>query len=99
MNRKREWAFAMIAILGMTAISYGHLLYPCCIPYSPHSDIIAEHLGTKAVLYRSIQEGHGIPFWRNDQFSGYPAFTNPQSQYTYPFHGFFYFLRPENAVG
>ena len=69
------------------------------ILYSVHSDIIAEHLATKTVLYDAIHKGEGIPFWRGDQFSGYPAFTNPQSLYTYPLHLLFYLQKPADAIG
>jgi len=41
--------------------------------------IVAMHLATKGVLYDSLHSGHGLPFWRSDQLSGVPAFTNPES--------------------
>ncbi len=67
--------------------------------YSNHSDIVAVHLGTKTVLYRSWSERGEIPFWRADLFSGYTALTNPQNLYTYPLHFLFYLMPPEAAVG
>lgn len=76
---KNELAVAALLILVLASIGYGFLWQGGEILYSPHSDIIAEHLGTKTILYKALREGHGIPFWREDQFSGHPAFTNPQA--------------------
>ena len=86
-------------ILLLSLIGYGHLLTPGEVPYNRYSDFIAQHLTTKTVLYDSLRQGRGIPFWRNDQFSGYPGLTNAQTMYTYPLHFLFYFLPPVNALG
>jgi hypothetical protein len=96
---KRDWLAAGLLILILAALGYGRLLRSAEILYSPYSDIIAEHLGTKTVLYESVQEGRGIPSWREDQFSGYPALSNPQALYTYPFHFLFYLRPPAEALG
>jgi len=96
---KRESLLAGLLIVLLATVGYGTLLRAGEIPYSAHSDIIAQHLGTKTVLFRSLQEGHGVPFWRDDMFAGYPALTNPQALYTYPLHFLFYFLPPEDALG
>ncbi len=77
---------------------YGDLLVSGPV-LTASSDVIAQHLGTKQVLYRSIQAGHGVPFWRADELSGAPALTHPQSLYTYPLHILFYLLPPERALG
>jgi hypothetical protein len=92
------------------ALFVGLLLLACLVVYgdliwrgeemlSPFSDIVSQHLGTKAVLFRSMQEGHGIPFWRGDQLSGTPALTHPQSLYTYPLHVLFFLMPPAKAMG
>ncbi len=90
---------AVTIILILSIVGYGFLWEKGTIPYSPHSDIISEHIGSKTVLHRSLENDHGFPFWRNDQFSGYPAFTNPQSLFLYPLHFLFFFLPPEDAIG
>ena len=41
------------------------------------------------MLWRSLQAGHGIPFWRSDRLSGNTALTNPQSLHTCPLHFLF----------
>ena len=94
----RPWAcLGLIVVLSL--IAYGHLLAPGKTPYSPHSDFVSEHISTKQVLYDSVWRGHGIPLWRNDQFSGYAGLISPQSQYTYPLHFLFYLLPPLSAAG
>lgn len=91
------WAsFLLIAVLAL--VGYGFILQPGQVLYSPHSDILAYHLGAKEVLWRSLEAGHGIPFWRSDQMSGGPAFTSPNALYTYPLHFLFYLFPPAAAV-
>jgi Tol biopolymer transport system component/ketosteroid isomerase-like protein len=91
---------AVVAVIVLLALAgYGRLLRPGRVPYSIHSDLVSMHLGTKAVLYESLRRGDGIPFWRDDQLSGVPAYTNPESQYTYPLHALFWLLPPAAAAG
>jgi hypothetical protein len=89
----------IMLIVLLAFAGYGFICRSGEMPYSVHSDIVAEHLGTKTVLYRAWTERGAVPFWRSDQFSGYTALTNPQSLYTFPLHFLFYFMRPENAIG
>lgn len=91
------WAsFLLVGILAL--VGYGFILQPGRVLYSPHSDILAYHLGAKEVLWRSLEAGRGIPFWRSDLLSGSPAFTSPNALYTYPFHALFYLVNPSAAV-
>ncbi len=90
---------APLLILLLALAAYGSLLRPGHIPFSVHSDVPTYHLAAKEVLYRSVQAGHGIPFWRDDQLAGSPAFTNPNSLYTNPLHLLFYLLPPPTAIG
>jgi len=90
-------SFLLVAVLAL--VGYGFILQPGQVLYSPHSDILAYHLGAKEVLWRSLEAGRGIPFWRSDQMSGGPAFTSPNALYTYPLHALFYLLPPPAAVG
>jgi hypothetical protein len=92
------WCFSFASIIVCALIGYGFLLQPGQVLYSPHSDILAYHIGAKEILWRSLEAGRGIPFWRADQLSGGPAFTSPNALYTYPLHGLFFFLRPAEAV-
>ncbi len=89
-------SFLLVAVLAL--VGYGFILQSGQVLYSPHSDILAYHLGAKEVLWRSLEAGRGIPFWRSDQMSGGPAFTSPNALYTYPLHALFYLLPPPAAV-
>lgn len=98
-RRGRQTWLALGLIVLLAAIGYGFLWEPGKTPYSAHSDFISEHVSTKQVLYDSIRQGHGIPFWRSDQFSGYAGLISPQSQFTYPLHFLFCLLPPLSAAG
>jgi hypothetical protein len=93
------WWSSFALILLFALVGYGFILEPGQVLYSPHSDILAYHIGAKGVLWRSLEAGRGIPFWRADQLAGGPAFTSPNALYTYPLHGLFYLLKPAAAVG
>ncbi|MBP7148131.1 MAG: hypothetical protein KBD01_11335 [Acidobacteria bacterium] len=95
----RELGLALALLLALAALGYGFLWRPGATPYSPHSDFISEHVSTKEVLYDSVREGRGIPFWRSDKLSGTAGLINPVSQFTYPLHVLFYFLPPLAAAG
>ncbi|MCJ7544269.1 MAG: YfhO family protein [Phycisphaerae bacterium] len=92
------WASGGLILL-LSLVGYGHLLTPGHVPFNRYSDFIAQHLTTKTVLYESLRAGRGIPFWRNDQLSGYVALANPQAAYTYPLHFLFYLVPPLAALG
>src|SRR6185436_8549165 len=98
-HRWNDHAVAMLILVALTAIGFGFLLQSGRLPYSPFSDVIAQGLATKTILYESLHSGHGIPFWRDDQLSGSAGLINPQSLYTYPLHALFYFARPEAVIG
>jgi len=92
------WWVSFLLVVVLALVGYGFILQPNQVLYSPHSDILAYHVGAKEVLWRSLEEGRGIPFWRADQISGGPAFTSPNALYTYPLHALFYLLPPAAAV-
>ncbi|MBP2671847.1 MAG: hypothetical protein H6Q85_1913, partial [candidate division NC10 bacterium] len=92
------WWVSLLLVVLLALVGYGFILQPGQILYSPHSDILAYHIGAKEVLWRSLEAGRGIPFWRADQMSGGPAFTSPNALYTYPLHALFYLLPPLTAV-
>ena len=99
--RVAPWWSAPLVLLILLAAAlavYGDLLVkgPAMTGFS---DIIANGIGVKQVLYRSVQSGHGIPFWRDDELSGGPALTHPLLMYTCPLHFLFYLMPPEQAVG
>ncbi|MEI8189227.1 MAG: hypothetical protein WCI75_05880, partial [candidate division NC10 bacterium] len=98
-HRIQDWLIALLLIVSLAFIGYGFLLKPGSVPYSPYSDIVAYHLAAKEVLFRSIQAGQGLPYWRADQLSGGPAFTSPNALYTYPLHGLFYLFPPAAVMG
>lgn len=98
-HRIQDWLIDLLLIVSLALIGYGFLLKPGSIPYSPYTDVISYHLAAKEVLFRSIQAGQGLPFWRADQLSGGPAFTSPNALYTYPLHALFYFFPPAAVMG
>lgn len=89
----------LLVILALAFVVYGFLWESGKVPYSPHSDMVAQGLALQEILHRSIEDGHGIPFWRSDQMSGSAVFTNPASLYLFPLHAPFLFLSPEKATG
>ena len=98
-NGAPAWWISFLLIVVLALVGYGFILQPGQVLYSPHSDILAYHLGAKEVLWRSLEAGRGIPFWRADQLSGGPAFTSPNALYTYPLHFLFFLGSPAAAVG
>lgn len=94
-----NWLAGTGVLILLALIGYGHLLTPGKIPYSPYSDITSYHLAAKTVLHRAFQGGRGLAFWRADQLSGTPAFTNPNILATHPLHLLFYMVSPIKAMG
>jgi len=89
----------VVSVLLLSLAGYGSLLRLDSVPYSPHSDVVAYLLAAKQVLHRSLEQGFGIPFWRSDQLSGTPAFTNPNALFTNPLHLAFLVGAPARVVG
>jgi hypothetical protein len=96
---RRQGLIAPAIILLAAALLFGGVWRHAAEGQSRCSDIVAQHHATKTVLWRNLQAGDGIPFWRSDQLSGTPALTHPQSLYTYPLHALYFFLPPERALG
>jgi hypothetical protein len=90
---------AAAALLALAIVGYGHWIWNPGSIATPHSDIVAFHLGLQQELYDSVHAGRGIPFWQHDRFSGSPAFTNPQAQMLSPLHALFFVLPPAQALG
>lgn len=67
--------------------------------FNRHSDLISQHLASQTVLYDSWQSDRKLPLWRDDQLSGSPAFTNPQTAYSHPLHALFAVFPPARVVG
>ena len=97
-NWRKDVGLTAVLIL-LTGVSYGFLLTPNAVPYSRHSDIVAQHLAMKDVAYRSMQEGRGLPLWKSDQLAGGPALTHPQALFTNPFQLLYLFVQPTRATG
>ncbi len=99
---KFEWQKELslsIALGLLTLVAFGFLFEEGAVPYSPHSDFIAEHLPLKHAAYASMSSGHGLPFWRSDMLSGGPALTNPQALYSNPLQLPFLWSPPAEAAG
>ena len=89
----------VVLLLLLALAGYGDLLRRDSVPYSPHSDVVAMLLATKQVFHRSLTQGFGIPYWRSDQLSGTPAFTDPNALFTNPFHLPFLLGAPAQVLG
>jgi hypothetical protein len=90
---------ALVVLVVLALCGYGQLLRSGHVPYSPFSDNLAQNIARKHVLYQSLQGGTGVPLWRGDQLGGWPAMTEPQALYTYPFHALFWWMPPARALG
>ena len=86
-------------LLGLAVLVFAPLLVPGRAPYSPFTDIVAEHLALKQLGFESWTAHGKLPLWRDDQWSGAPALTNPQALYLHPLHVLFWFLQPVAAFG
>ena len=66
------------------------VLYPLWlhrgVPWSRHSDIIAQHLSIHALGKDTVGTEGSLPFWNPSMSAGLPAFANPESMYLYPFN-------------
>ena len=87
------------AIVAIALVGFGFLLEPGVMPYSAHSDLIAEHLPLKWAAYENLRAGEGLPLWRRDMLSGGPALTNPQAVYVHPLQWPFLWMHPAAASG
>jgi hypothetical protein len=74
------------------------VLSPTDILYSPHSDLIAEHIPAKRFLVRSYQETGELPLWNPHHFAGSPFVHDIQVAMFYPPH-LALLLLPEEAIG
>ncbi len=74
------------------------LLKPDGILYSPHSDLIAEHIPAKRFLVRSFQQTGELPLWCPHLFAGSPFVHDIQVAIFYPPH-LVLLLLPEEAAG
>jgi len=86
-------------VLVVALIGFGFLLEPGMVPYSKHSDLIAEHLPLKYAAYQALEAREGLPHWRRDMLSGGPALTNPQAVYLHPLQWPFLVMHPLAASG
>lgn len=86
-------------LLSLALLVFAPLLAPGRAPYSPYSDVVAQHLATKQVAWDALRRAGQLPLWRDDQFAGTPALTNPQALYLHPLQLGFWLLPPEAAIG
>ncbi len=69
------------------------------ILYSPHSDLIAQGAGLRALASRTLSEdGRWPPLWDPSCDSGLPAHANPLTTYLSPLHWPFLFLPLDRAA-
>ena len=68
------------------------------IPWSRHSDLIAQFLSMKDLGARALREGT-LALWNPSINCGTPALANPQSNYLFPLDGLFAVLPIGRAFG
>ena len=88
----------LVVVLALAVAGYSHLLGSDGIVASPHSDLITQHYASLVQQNVRGASGGGFPFWRSDQFSGYPHFSNPQSFTTHPLYALYYFVSPRHGL-
>ncbi len=89
----RGAALPLLVVLALAVAGYFHLLASGGILYSPHSDVVTQHYASLVKMGAG-----GVPFWRSDQFSGNPYFSNPQSFTTNPLYAVYYFISPSHGL-
>jgi len=78
----------LLAVLGVLRELWIHR----GIPYSPHSDLIAQFLSIKVAGRRAIWQDGTLPTWDPAINAGSPALANPQSGFFNPLECGFWFL-------
>jgi hypothetical protein len=68
-------------LVGIAAL---YPLWPQGIPWSKHSDIIAQHLSIQALGRYAVTTEGCLPLWNPSMGAGLPAFANPETMYLYP---------------
>ena len=68
------------------------------IVYSKHSDIIAAHVGVKAVGKAALGDEGSVPLWNPSMNAGAPALANPESMYFFPLDALFAVLPMDRAT-
>ncbi len=89
----RGAALPLLIVLALAVAGYSHLLGSGGILYSAHSDVVTQHYASLVKLGAG-----GLPFWRSDQFSGNPYYSNPQSFATNPLYAIYYFISPSHGL-
>ena len=87
-----------LGLLSLALFVYGPALLSGQVQFSPHSDLLPQHLATKQVLWDALQAGR-LPLWRSDQLMGAPALTDPQALYLHPLQALFWLVEPLRAYG
>jgi hypothetical protein len=88
-----------LLLVGLGLLFFVELVvHPTQVLYSPHSDILAEHIPARHFLVRSWHETGELPLWCPCQFGGGPFVHDIQVAIFYPPHLVFFVL-PEDWVG
>ncbi|MFI5361678.1 MAG: YfhO family protein [Elusimicrobiota bacterium] len=96
---KRGFGLLPAALILAIAASFFFRLWACSgILYSPHSDLIAQGVGLRAIERRSLIEERRWPLWDSSASSGSPAHANPLTAYTFPLNWPFLVLPLDRAA-
>ncbi len=99
MPKARTPALFALPLLVLIGAGFLHPLWTSSdIVYSRHSDIIAEHVGIKAIGWDAVRLEGMFPLWNPSMNAGEPAFATPQSMYRGPFDLLFLVLPPGIAT-
>jgi len=93
-----HWAGPPVLIILIGLVCLSPLWTSRGVVYSKHSDIIAEHLGVKALGQRSVDLHGRLPLWNPHMNCGAPAFAAPESMYVFPFDLLYLFLPLDRAT-
>jgi len=99
LNPSRAERFLPLAVLLIGAAFCFRLWTTPGILYSPHSDLIAQGVGLRALANRTLAEdGRWPPLWDPSCDSGTPAHANPLTTYLAPLHWVFRVLPLDRAA-
>jgi hypothetical protein len=97
-SRKSLQLIGVLALIALALCGYGFFLADPGSVATAYSDFGPYFLARKQELWNSLQAGHGMPFWQDDQLSGGPAYSNPQAQYLNPLHILFWLMPAARAL-
>lgn len=97
MLKQREFSLSLLLAGIAAAFLFRLWAYPGIL-YSPHSDLIAQGAGLRALESRTLFGETRWPVWDPSCNSGSPAHANPLTAYSSPFNWLFWVLPLDRAA-